>query len=670
MSIEQVKSKLKELRLAINEHNYRYYVLDDPTISDAKYDDLFRQLKLLEEKYPSFVTPDSPTQRVGSAPLKSFAEVKHEVPMLSLDNAFSEDDIDAFYQRLMDRMHSNTSISFCCEPKLDGLAVSLRYENGVLINAATRGDGFVGEDITENIKTIKMIPLHLRGNDYPRIIEVRGEVFMPKQGFEQLNSDAAKRGEKQFANPRNAAAGSLRQLDPRVTASRPLEFYAYGMGVMKGADMPDTQFNLLRYLSKWGMRVSDLIEVVHGEKGCFAYYQMLHNMRVKLPFEIDGVVYKVNSIEKQDKLGYVTRSPRWAIAHKFPAEEAETIVEAVEFQVGRTGAITPVARLKPVYVHGVTVSNATLHNMDEIQRKDIHVFDAVVIRRAGDVIPEVVRVIKAKRPDNAKRIVLPSVCPVCQSAIEQVEGEAVARCSGGLFCLAQRKENIKHFASRKAMDIEGMGDKLVEQLVDAGMIESVADIYKLDRDRLAALDRMGIKSADNLIAQINKSKSTTLPKFLYSLGIREVGETTAKNLALHFGNIEPLMQASEEQLQQVQDIGPVVASHTANFFKEQHNRKIIEKLIHAGVRWDPVQVSAHQPLAGKTFVITGTLTGMTRDEAKEILEKLGARVSSSISSKTSYLVAGDDPGSKLKKAKELAVNILNEAEMIKFISSL
>lgn len=662
MSLDRVKADVEALRREINEHNYRYYVLDDPTVSDARYDDLFRQLTLLEKKYPLLVTSDSPTQRVGSTPLKSFAEVKHGIPMLSLDNAFSEEDIAAFYQRIVDRLDSKTTISFCCEPKLDGLAVSLRYENGVFVQAATRGDGTTGEDVTENIKTIRMIPLHLRGNDFPQLIEVRGEIYMPKKGFEQLNAVALQSGEKQFANPRNAAAGSLRQLDPRITASRPLSFYAYGIGSLSGYAMMDTQYHLLRQLSKWGIRTSQLPEVVYGEKGCLAYYQKLHSIRSQLPFEIDGVVYKVNEIEKQEKLGFVSRAPRWAIAHKFPAEEAETVIEAVEFQVGRTGAVTPVARLKSVYVHGVTVSNATLHNMDEIRRKDIHVLDTVIIRRAGDVIPEVVRVIKSRRPTEAKRIKLPSRCPVCQSAIEQIEGEAVARCTGGLFCPAQRKENIKHFASRKAMDIEGLGDKLVEQLVDAGMVQSVADIYELESEKLAALDRMGTKSANNLIEEIEKSKKTTLPRFLYALGIREVGETTAKNLARHFGQLDKLMKASEDELQQVQDVGPIVASHAAHFFKESHNRKVIDKLISAGIHWETEQISQNQPLAGMTFVITGTLSGMSRDEAKERLEKLGARVSGSVSAKTTYLVAGADPGSKLKKAQALSVKILDEAE--------
>lgn len=670
MSVDSsIEREIKKLRHAIDEHNYRYYVLDDPHISDAEYDQLFARLKSLEDQYPSLVTPDSPTQRVGAAPLKSFAEVKHIVPMLSLDNAFTEDDVVAFYERLTDRLKSEAAISFCCEPKLDGLAVNLVYEKGVLVRAATRGDGFTGEEVTENIRTIRMIPLHLRGDDIPSLVEIRGEVFMTKKGFHHLNVVADHRGEKQFANPRNAAAGSLRQLDPRITAKRPLEFYAYGIGAIEGHPVPDTQIHLLGLLSKWGVRTSELIEVVHGEKGCFSYYKMLQGMREKLPYEIDGVVYKVNSIAKQEKLGFVTRAPRWAIAHKFPAEEAETVIEAVEFQVGRTGALTPVARLKPVYVHGVTISNATLHNMDEISRKHIHIFDTVVVRRAGDVIPEVVRVVKEKRPANAASIMMPKLCPECGSAVEQIEGEAVARCTGGLFCPAQRKENIKHFASRKAMNIEGLGDKLIDQLVDTKMLNSVADIYVLDVNKLAELDRMGLKSAANLMAEIEKSKSTTLPRFLFALGIREVGEATAKNLANHLKTLPTLMEATEEGLQQVQDVGPVVASHVVNFFAETHNRKVIDKLIAAGVHWPLIKAAKNLPLAGMTFVITGTLEGMSREDAKEALEKLGAKVAGSVSSKTSYLVAGEEAGSKLAKAKELSIHILNDEAFKEFLAS-
>ncbi len=668
---EDPKTALKEiknLRAQIDEHNYRYHVLDDPLISDAEYDHLFQRLKALETKFPSLITPESPTQRVGSEPLKEFSEVKHQVPMLSLDNAFTDKDIIAFDQRIHERLDLHHNIEYCCEPKLDGLAISIRYEKGLLVQAATRGDGATGEDVTENIKTIKMIPLHLRGDGTPRVLEVRGEVFMSKKGFEKLNDDALKKGEKVFANPRNAAAGSIRQLDPRITATRPLEIYCYGIGVIEGSKLSDKQSDVLKSLSSWGLRVSPLIKIVHGVKECLEYYQHMLHKRDKLPFEIDGVVYKVNNILDQHTLGFISRAPRWAVAHKFPAEEVYTTIEAVEFQVGRTGALTPVARLKPVHVHGVTVSNATLHNMDEIMRKDIHIGDTVIVRRAGDVIPEVVGVVKDHRSKHPiKKIILPKHCPVCHSAIEHVEGEAVARCSGGLFCPAQRKESIKHFASRRAMDIEGLGDKLVDQLVDTKIISSMADIYELTQDQLANLERMGEKSAQNLLAQIEKSKSTVFPRFLYALGIREVGEATAKQLAIHFKTLSALQSATIEALQSVPDIGPIVASHIAHFFHEKHNRDVINKLIHSGVHWPASKESAHHPLQGKTFVITGTLSDMSRDEAKECLEKLGAKVAGSVSQKTSYVVVGVDPGSKLDKAKELGIPILDDIAFHAFL---
>src|SRR5579885_319367 len=627
----RIEQEIEKLREQLNEHNYHYYVLDDPVISDAEYDRLFEKLKILESQRPDLVTPDSPTQRVGAPPLKEFAEVKHEIPMLSLENAFVPDDITAFDQRIHDRLETSSPIEYCCEPKLDGLAMSIRYENGLLVQAATRGDGATGEDVTENIKTIKMVPLRLRGDNIPRILEVRGELFMSKSRFDKLNSLAQKTGEKIFANPRNAAAGSVRQLDSQITASRPLEIYCYGVGLVEGYKLPDKHSDILKRLSHWGLRVSSLVEVVKGADGCLTYYQHMSHKREKLPYEIDGVVYKVNDIALQEKLGFVSRAPRWAIAHKFPAEEVNTIIEAVEFQVGRTGALTPVARLKPVRVHGVTVSNATLHNMDEIQRKDIHVGDTVIVRRAGDVIPEVAGVVRKLRPGSAKKIILPTHCPVCRSAVEHVEGEAVARCTGGLFCAAQRKETIKHFASRRAMDIEGLGDKLVEQLVDTRLIESVADIYDLTQTQLENLERMGEKSAQKLLEQIEKSKSTTYARFLYALGIREVGEATAKALANHFRTLQALQSATEEDLQSVPDIGPVVAAHIAHFFQERHNRDIISKLINAGVHWPLIKESNHLPLSGKTFVITGTLSNMSRDEAKERLEKLGAKVAGSVS---------------------------------------
>lgn len=669
-SAEKIAREVEKLRQQLEEHNYRYYVLDDPIISDAEYDRLFQHLKQLETQHPSLITPDSPTQRVGAAPLKEFAEVQHDVPMLSLDNAFTDADITAFDQRIHDRLGSSKKIEYCCEPKLDGLAMNIRYKNGVLVQAATRGDGATGEDVTTNVKTIEMIPLRLRGKNHPVILDVRGEVFMSKKGFDILNAQALKRDEKVFANPRNAAAGSIRQLDSKITASRPLEFYCYGVGLVEGKKMPDLHSEMMQQLSEWGLRISSLMKIVHGAEGCLEYYNHMGKMREKLPYEIDGVVYKVNSIREQQRLGFVSRAPRWAIAHKFPAEEVNTVIEDVEFQVGRTGAITPVARLKPVHVRGVTVSNATLHNMDEVKRKDIHIGDTVIVRRAGDVIPEVVSVIKTNRSSHIKKITLPKHCPICHSSIEQVEGEAIARCTGGLFCPAQRKESIKHFASRRAMDIEGLGDKLVEQLVDTNLISTVADIYDLTQTQLENLERMGEKSALNLLEQIEKSKSTTFARFLYALGIREVGEATAKQLALHFRTLPALQTASEDDFQAVQDIGPVVAAHLAHFFAEAHNRNIIKKLLHVGVHWPEVKESRHLPLSGKTFVLTGTLSSMTRDEAKEKLESLGAKVAGSVSAKTNYVVAGEDPGSKLTKAKELGVEILDEKEFEKFLKNL
>jgi len=661
MKKEDAQKEIVKLREQINEHNYQYHVLDHPLISDADYDRLFLNLKTLENLYPDLITEDSPTQRVGAAPLKEFAEVKHAIPMLSLDNAFDEKDVMDFDKRIQDRLAVHTVIEYCCEPKMDGVAISLRYEKGVLVRAATRGDGATGEDVTENVKTLSMIPLRLRLDHAPLVFEVRGEVFMTKSGFDKLNANAQKFGDKIFANPRNAAAGSIRQLDSSVTSSRPLEIYFYGVGEVQGIDLPDTHFEILKYMTTAGLRISPLIQVVEGATACLAYYEKIAKKRDKLPYEIDGVVYKANHIRHQEKLGFVSRAPRWAIAHKFPAEEVETLLEAVEFQVGRTGALTPVARLKPVRVHGVIVSNATLHNMDEVKRKHIHIGDTVIVRRAGDVIPEVVSVVMKHRPQQVKKITLPINCPVCHSSIEQIEGEAVARCTGGLFCAAQRKESIKHFASRRAMDIEGLGDKLVEQLVDHQLLNTVADIYDLSREPLENLERMGEKSAVNLLEQIEKSKSTTLARFLYALGIREVGEATAKLLAQHFKTISALQNATEDELQTVSDVGPIVAAHIAHFFHEKHNQDILHKLIQSGVHWEAVKASKHLPLAGKTFVLTGTLSDMSRDEAKEKLEYLGAKVAGSVSVKTSYVVAGADPGSKYDKAKTLGVTILDEA---------
>ena len=671
-----VEQEIEELKAQINEQNYHYFVLDAPKISDAAYDQLFKRLIELEALHPQYITPDSPSMRIGANPLKEFAEVVHHIPMLSLENAFTEQDIIDFDQRVRDRLslEADAVLEYCCEPKLDGLAVNLRYQDGCLVEAATRGDGSTGESITKNMMTIKMIPLRLRAAAYPSLFEVRGEVFMSKNGFARLNKEAQQKQEKVFANPRNAAAGSLRQLDVRVTASRPLEAYFYGLGLFPEQELPPTQSDLLKKLASWGLRVNPLVEVVRGYAGCIAYYRKMMSLRASLPYEIDGVVYKVNSFAAQKRLGFVTRAPRFAIAHKFPAEEAITQVEAVHFQVGRTGALTPVARLTPVHVSGVTVSSATLHNMDEIKRKDIRIGDKVIIRRAGDVIPEVVSVILSNRASlqkmqAIKKIVLPKNCPICHSIIEHIEGEAVARCSGGLFCPAQRKESIKHFASRKAMDIEGLGDKLVEQLVDAQLINTVADIYALQEEQLVNLERMGKKSAQNLLAQIEKSKKTSFPRFLYGLGIREVGETTAKQLAHHFKKLADLKAASEEDLQAVADVGPVVAYHVANFFSEPHNLEVIKKLLAAGINWPLIKLQHHLPFNGQTFVLTGTLKSMSRDQAKHELEKRGAKVAGSVSSKTHYVVEGSDPGSKLIKAKSLNIAVIDENEFLKMLKN-
>lgn len=657
----------------LDQHNYHYYVLDNPIVPDVEYDRLYRELQQLETEYPEFITPDSPTQRVGAEPLSAFAQIKHDIPMLSLGNAFSEEELYAFNKRIYDRlqieMHAiESDMEYAAEPKLDGLAVSLLYEKGKFIQGGTRGDGYTGEDITANLRTLKTIPLHLIGKDYPKWLEVRGEVYMPKDGFEQLNQYAREHEEKVFANPRNAAAGSLRQLDPRITAKRPLEVYCYAVGRVEGKTLPQKHTDILATLREWGLRVNPETEIVQGSEGCLAYYRNIGKKRDRLPYEIDGVVYKVNDIKLQQELGFVSRAPRWAIAHKFPAREELTVLNAVEFQVGRTGALTPVARLAPVNVAGVTVSNATLHNMDEMERKDVRIGDTVIIRRAGDVIPEVVGVIMDKRPKGARKIKLPKKCPVCQSDILRLEGEAIVRCSGGLYCLAQRKEAIKHFASRKALDIEGLGDKLVEQLIDGNLIRHIDDLFLLNAQQLAALERMGEKSARNLVDALEKAKHTTLARFIYALGIREVGEATAQNLAQYYGDLEILMQADEEQLQTVNDIGPVVAGHIARFFQQKHNRDVIEKLLKVGIRWpDLPRKTGPKPLAEHVYVITGTLSTMTRDEAKARLQALGAKVVGSVSKKTTALIAGVNAGSKLDKAVELAVTILEEDAFLKLL---
>lgn len=664
--MSSVTHQIEQLRTQLREHNYKYYVLDEPSIPDVEYDRLFHQLKQLETDHPDLITPDSPTQRVGDKPLDAFQQVQHRIPMLSLDNVFSEEELIAFDRRLRERLNQEEDIDYVCEPKLDGLAVSLLYEGGVLVQAATRGDGQTGEDITQNIRTIDSIPLRLRGADYPQTLEVRGEVFMPKAGFEAINKKALENGEKIFANPRNAAAGSLRQLDPGITAQRPLDIYCYSVGYVEGGQLADSHYGNLMLLKQWGMRVNPEIEPVTGAAALQRYHDRILAKREALNYEIDGIVYKVNDLRLQRELGFVSRAPRWATAHKFPAQEEMTTLLDVEFQVGRTGAITPVARLEPVFVGGVTVSNATLHNMDEVARMDVRKGDTVIVHRAGDVIPKVVKVVIERRPDKTKAVVLPSHCPVCGSDIIKPEGEAVARCSGGLFCQAQVKEAIKHFASRKAMDVDGLGDKLVEQMVDQGLIAHVSDLFKLKSEQVAAMERMGEKSAGNLIAALEKSKATTLPRFLFGLGIREVGETTALNLANYFGNLDAIKQADADALQQVPDVGPIVADHVATFFQQPHNLEVIEALIAAGVHWQEQEAIDRDalPLAGKTYVITGTLNHMTRDEAKQYLLDLGAKVSGSVSKKSDAVIAGEKAGSKLTKAESLGVPVLDEVAFI------
>ncbi|MFN5746219.1 MAG: NAD-dependent DNA ligase LigA [Methylococcaceae bacterium] len=658
--------RVAELRRQIEFHNLRYHQLDAPLISDAEYDRLMQTLLALEKAHPELETADSPTRRVGAAPVKDFGSIRHAVPMLSLDNAFSAADMADFERRLQQRLQ-HEPLSFIVEPKLDGLAISLSYEHGVLRRAATRGDGQTGEDITANARTIPSIPLKLSGKGWPEHFEIRGEVFMPRQGFERLNARALENGDKTFANPRNAAAGSLRQLDPTVTASRPLDFYCYGYGLYPDERLPETQSALMAAFRDWGIPVNPELHLVTDVAGCLDYYADLLTRRHALPYEIDGVVYKIDRLADRETLGFASRAPRWAIAPKFPAEEANTRVIAIDVQVGRTGALTPVARLEPVFVGGVTVTNATLHNAEEVHRKDIRVGDSVIVRRAGDVIPEVVKSLAEHRPPGTSAFQLPSHCPVCGAEVEIVDGETIARCSGGLFCPAQHREAVKHFASRKAMDIDGLGDKLVDQLLDRGLIKTVADLYRLEADSLAALDRLGKKSAQNLVDALRKSTHTTLARFLFALGIREVGEITAQTLAHHFRDLEPLIAADIATLQTVQDVGPTVAHHVHTFFRQDHNRAVIHSLLAAGIHWDPLPEAAPAtslPLSGKTFVITGTLETLTRDEAKARVQSLGGKAAGSVSGKTDYVVAGADPGSKLGKAEALGVRVLSEAEFL------
>ncbi len=668
------RKKVESLRSEIRHHNYLYHVLDDPEVPDAEYDRLIRELTALEKKHPGLVTQDSPTQRVGAEPIKAFGTVEHTMPMLSLDNAFSEEELQDFHRRVTQRLDIDDGadeLDYSAEPKLDGAAVSLLFEAGDLVRAATRGDGTTGEDITHNVRTIASVPLKLIGNGYPATLEVRGEVFMPRSGFEKFNELARQKGEKTFVNPRNAAAGSLRQLDPRLTAERPLDMYAYSVGLVDGGSLPERHSAILDQLQEWGLKICPERLVVKGIRGCLDFYQDIGKRRDALSYDIDGVVYKVDRLDFQQRLGFVSKAPRWAIAHKFPAQEELTVVRDIEFQVGRTGAVTPVARLEPVFVGGVTVSNATLHNMDELHRKDVRVGDTVIVRRAGDVIPEVVRVIKKKGARRKARVKTPAKCPVCGSKVVRIDDEAVARCTGGLFCEAQRSEALKHFVSRRALDIEGLGSKLIEQLVAMDRIKTPADIFNLDRDELVEMERMGEKSADNLLESIERSKATTLPRFLYGLGIREVGEATAIALAGFYGKLEGIMRAGEEQLQTVPDVGPVVASRIRAFFSESHNAEVIQRLRDSGVHWKdskPAATAKDGPLAGKTFVLTGTLTSMTRDEAKERIQALGGKVTGSVSKKTDFVVFGDNPGSKLTKAQKLAVDTVDQAGLEKLLA--
>ena len=658
-----------ELHNLINKYNYLYYDTDNPEVTDSEYDRLFGELSQLEEDYPELLSLDSPTQRVGGQALDKFDQVTHVMPMLSLDNVFDEVEFIAFDKRVKDWLNTDSSQTYIAEPKLDGLAISLRYEKGVLIQAATRGDGSVGEDVTVNVRTISTVPLKLTGEDIPDVLEVRGEIFMPKAGFEALNQKQITEGKKPFVNPRNAAAGSLRQLDSKITANRPLEMYCYGLGEIQGiSNMPETHFAAMHMIEKWGCRISPELELVTGVEACLAYIEQVGEKRDGLAYDIDGVVFKVDNLLLQQRLGFVSRAPRWAIAHKFPAQQEMTIVEDIEIQVGRTGALTPVARLKPVFVGGVTVSNATLHNQDEINRKDVRVGDTVIIRRAGDVIPEVVQIVLSKRPDNTQPFIIPSLCPICDSVAERIEGEAVMRCTAGLYCPAQRKEAIKHFASRKAMDIDGLGDKIVEQLVDEDLIDDPADLFRLTIEQLAALERMGNKSAENLVNAIQTAKQTKFARFLYSLGIREVGEATARSLALHFQNLDALMKADETALVEIEDVGPVVAHNIVTFFEQSHNQEVIDRLLAAGVIW-PIeqQTSIDSALNGKTIVLTGTLEELSRSEAKEKLLALGAKVAGSVSKNTDYVVAGRDAGSKLTKAEKLGVTVVDEATLIEWI---
>lgn len=673
--LSDINKTIINLRSEIEKHNYLYYSKDAPVITDQEYDQLFYKLKQLEQEYPELITQDSPTQRVGAKPLDKFQTITHFVPMLSLDNVFDEHEFIKFDQRIKDKLKQDHDVEYVCEPKIDGLAVSLVYENGVLVTAATRGDGYQGEDITQNIRTLKSVPLKLYNSNHhiPKKLDVRGEIYMSHAAFKRVNNLMAKRGEKEFANPRNAASGSMRQLDSRVVAERELELFVYGVGYCDGFELPDNHFSTLMQLKDWGFKVNSLIRKVDSLVQAENFYHDLQNNRDSLGYDIDGVVYKVNGFDLQNKLGFVARAPRFAIAYKFPAQEVVSEILSVDFQVGRTGALTPVARLKPTPVAGVVVSNVTLHNMDEINRKDIHIGDKVIIRRAGDVIPEVVQVVLQDRPKSIQKITLPTSCPICGSEVFKPHDLAVARCTAGLFCPAQRKEAIIHFASRKAMNIDGLGNKLIEQLVDEDIIHNPADLYDLTVDQLANLERMATKSANNIINALENSKKTTLARFIYAIGIREVGEATAKQLAITFGSLDKLISASYERLLDVPDVGEVVAENIKTFFREKHNLDIIAKLQKHGVTWQHIDINekklAKTSLSGQTFVLTGTLSSLTRESAKEQLEALGAKVSSSVSQSTTAVIAGEKAGSKLDKAHKLGVEVWDEKKLLEILSS-
>ncbi|HEX3396927.1 MAG TPA: NAD-dependent DNA ligase LigA [Steroidobacteraceae bacterium] len=666
---KKAAARAAQLRELLDRYNYRYHALDDPEVPDAEYDKLMVELRALETEFPQLLIPNSPTMRVGAAPVSAFGAVKHRVAMLSLDNAFSEQEVRDFDRRIQERLGTSGPIRYSAEPKLDGLAVSARYENGSFVQGATRGDGETGEEITQNLRTIKALPLTLRGADIPRVLEVRGEVFMPLAGFRRFNEELAARGEKGLINPRNAAAGSLRQLDPRMTASRPLDLFIYGVGAIEGGELPPHHSETLQRLRALGFKICPQSTVVESIEGCLHYYRDMGAARAALSYQIDGVVYKVDDVNLQRKLGFISRAPRWAIAHKFPAEEALSVIRGIEFQVGRTGALTPVARLEPTFVGGMTVSNATLHNIDELTRKDVRVGDTVVIRRAGDVIPEVARVLPERRVAGAQPVALPSVCPVCGSPVARDKDQAVARCTGGRICAAQRQGEIQHFASRRALDIQGLGDRLVEQLVERDWVKSPADLFSLQADRLAALERMGEKSAQKLQAAIEAAKHTTLPRFLYALGIRDVGEATALALAQYFPDIADLRRAGEDEIQRVPDVGPVVARQVAAYFRDADNAAAVDRLLTSGISWPPMAQAGTGAQRDKTFVLTGTLQSLTREAAAEAIQRLGGKVSGSVSKKTDYVVAGAEAGSKLKKAEQLGIAILDEEAFLKLLKS-